>query len=194
MKPYDQQPGESTKNYTAFRCYLDAGPQRSVRMVSRKLAKCKALISRWSSAWQWVSRVRAWEADDARRRQQAEEELALRDARKWAVRQQRVRDDEYDLGQAMLARAREMLAFPLTRKIVREEGRTIIIEPARWQASDVSRMADVAAELVRRSSGLATSRLELGGVDGQPVVAGRVMIVVPANGRDAGQSGEGEKK
>jgi hypothetical protein len=57
---YDRQPGESEKEFTAFRSYLDLGPKRSLAKVGRRLGKSKALMERWSSQWKWVARVKAY--------------------------------------------------------------------------------------------------------------------------------------
>lgn len=57
--PFDRQPRESEEAFTAFRAYLDLGPQRSLAKVGQKSGKCKAM-ERWSSQWRWVSRVEAY--------------------------------------------------------------------------------------------------------------------------------------
>ncbi len=58
--PFDRQPGESEQAFTAFRAYLDLGPNRSLAAVGRQLGKSKALMERWSSQWSWVARVEAY--------------------------------------------------------------------------------------------------------------------------------------
>lgn len=74
---YDRQPGESEKKFTAFRTYLDLGPQRSLAKVGRELGKSKALMERWSSQWSWVSRVEAY-TDHMLRQADLEQERELR--------------------------------------------------------------------------------------------------------------------
>ena len=77
-EPWERQPGESPKAFAAFSVYRDAGPERSVRAVSRELAKSIPLIKRWSSNWDWVERARAWDNDNVRKAKAASEK-AVRD-------------------------------------------------------------------------------------------------------------------
>ena len=67
---WERQQGESIQAYEAFCMYRDMGTDRSrrsvgveggQRSVASRLGKSLTLISRWSSAWQWQERVRAWD-------------------------------------------------------------------------------------------------------------------------------------
>lgn len=60
-EPWERQKGESAQAYEAFVTYRDMGPDRSLRAVGQKLGKSRQLIERWSSAWNWPERVRAYE-------------------------------------------------------------------------------------------------------------------------------------
>lgn len=67
---WERQEGETDKAYEAFALYRDMGASRSVRDVAQKLGKSATLISRWSSANNWVERVSAWDdQEDERRRE-----------------------------------------------------------------------------------------------------------------------------
>ena len=69
---WEQQPGESARAFEAFAVYRDMGPERSVRRVAQQLGKSGALISRWSSAHNWVERARAYDRElDQQARAQA---------------------------------------------------------------------------------------------------------------------------
>jgi len=59
-KPWERQPAETEKAYTAFRAYLDLGPERTLEAVGQKLGKSTTLLEKWSSRWKWVERVRAY--------------------------------------------------------------------------------------------------------------------------------------
>jgi hypothetical protein len=59
--------GESAKAFAALCVYRDLGPQRSLAVVARSLAKSTTLVARWSSQWSWVERVAAWDAQTAQR-------------------------------------------------------------------------------------------------------------------------------
>lgn len=65
--PWERQEGESVKAFEAFTIYLEMGDERSQQAVSRKLAKSRQLISRWSATYRWVERVAAYEADVQRK-------------------------------------------------------------------------------------------------------------------------------
>lgn len=60
-KPWERQKGESAQAYEAFTTYRDMGAERSQQAVSKKLSKSRQLIGRWSSAWNWQERVRAYD-------------------------------------------------------------------------------------------------------------------------------------
>jgi len=63
IQPWEQQPGESTKAFEAFRTYRDMGTERSVRKVSRQLTKSETLLKRWSSAYDWPERAHAYDRE-----------------------------------------------------------------------------------------------------------------------------------
>lgn len=60
-KPWERQKGESAPAYEAFVAYRDMGAERSLQAVAQKLSKSKQLMSRWSRAWNWQERIRAWD-------------------------------------------------------------------------------------------------------------------------------------
>lgn len=76
IRPWDRQPGESSKAYEAFCVYRDAGTERTQLLVENALGKSKALVSRWAGAHDWVARSRAWDSMPARAVQGAYEEMA----------------------------------------------------------------------------------------------------------------------
>lgn len=70
---WERQPNETPKPYEAFTIYRDLGKERTLPKVAEKLGKSLGLISRWSSAYNWVERVNAW--DDEADRQAAQKQL-----------------------------------------------------------------------------------------------------------------------
>lgn len=65
-KPWEQQKGESSKAFEAFKCYLNMGTDRSLRAVAQKLNKSLTVIQRWNSKWGWKDRIRSYENELAR--------------------------------------------------------------------------------------------------------------------------------
>lgn len=187
MKEYLQQPGESARAFAAFRIYLEAGPDRSIRKLGRKLGKNRTTLGNWSSKWHWAERVKAWEADEAERIRQAEIARSNADAAIWAERRAKVKHDEFKLGQDLLARARKMLDHPLMEsKKVKKGGKvTVIIRPANWTTADLARIATTGAALVRNSTGLneGTGGPIKAEDDIAPIAQGKVVIMLPDNGR-----------
>lgn len=64
---WDRLPDESDPAYRAFREYLFLGGERSTAKVAQGLGKSKTLIDRWSSRNRWVARAGAFDAEAARR-------------------------------------------------------------------------------------------------------------------------------
>lgn len=76
IRPWERQKTETPKAYEAFCLYRDMGPQRTLRAVGEQLAKTHAIISRWSSAYGWAERVRAWDSMPVLKTEQAYEDMA----------------------------------------------------------------------------------------------------------------------
>lgn len=77
-RPWDRQPGETSKAYEAFLTYRDQGASRTVRNVAEALGKSETLISGWSSKNNWVSRSAAWDSMPSRKTEEAYEDMAAR--------------------------------------------------------------------------------------------------------------------
>ena len=79
---WDRQSEESDPAFEAFRSYLLMGGERSTAKVARVLGKSKTLIDRWSSRNRWVARAQAFDAEAAKRVDEATlDELAERGRR-----------------------------------------------------------------------------------------------------------------
>jgi hypothetical protein len=78
LKPWDRQPGETSKAYGAFVTYRDMGPERSLERVAHTLGKSTTIMSRWSAAHNWVSRTAAWDSMPGKIMQSAYEDMAAR--------------------------------------------------------------------------------------------------------------------
>ena len=83
--PWERMEGEPPRAFAAFVCYRDMPPaERSHNAVVRNRGKSRAEIGRWSSAWDWVARAAAYDADQDRKRLSVLEDERLTAARRQA--------------------------------------------------------------------------------------------------------------
>ena len=77
---WEKQPGETPRAFEAFACYRDMGVNRSLRKVVQALDKNLTTIAEWSSKYDWVKRVEAWDVEQDRiaRRELIAEQAATR--------------------------------------------------------------------------------------------------------------------
>jgi hypothetical protein len=57
---FEQLPRESDKAFAPFSLYLSLGPERSLAKTAAKLGRSKVLMEKWSSKFDWPSRVAAY--------------------------------------------------------------------------------------------------------------------------------------
>lgn len=158
---WQRQAGESDKAFEAFTYYRDLGPQRSLDKLRLVLPKNRALLGRWSAKWAWVDRCTAY--DDSL----DDKQLILKDnkvdelATDWSIRQTEHRAKEWELSQALLAKAEQMLQWPIAQveniTDVYPDGKTkaiTIIKPSKWGFRDASALIQQADVLARLASGL----------------------------------------
>lgn len=81
INPWERQKGESSQAFEAFSLYLEMGEERSQQAVGKKLSKSRTLISRWSSQWNWVERVRAY-TNEMKRLEYEEAQKGIKEMRK----------------------------------------------------------------------------------------------------------------
>lgn len=182
---FHRRPNEGEKAYAAFKVYCEQGTQRSIRKVARQLAKSATLIKRWAAAHEWAGRVKAWDMDQEERRRKAEDEALKAEAEVWAKRQRQIREQDWQDAQALRAKVRDMLQFPLSHRVVKDDGKEIHIYPAKFTLNNAARMLDVASRLERLAAGLNTDKIEHTGKDDTPLAAatGQVVIVELPPGR-----------
>lgn len=126
-EPWERQDGETARAWEAFCIYRDMGPDRSLRKVVQELNKNLTTIAEWSSKYDWVKRVAAWDAEQDRIARQ-EQTKAIK----------AMRNRHAGMAKAMIVKAGRAL-----QRIPDEE----------IKASDISRMIEVASKLERISRG-----------------------------------------
>lgn len=167
VDPWAQQPGESDLWYSRFLIFLDIpaycrshlrayanwssadNVQRETegkRKVERKLSCVPESWSRYARYWRWEERAKAKDTHD-RLRDSAEARARKKE------RLKQLEDDEWELSQKILKKAEEMASYPLVTQTTSDEGRTIIINPQKWAASDAARYLAIGSEIARRSVG-----------------------------------------
>ncbi len=92
---FEQQPRESSKAFAAFQVYLRMGPQRSLAAVGQQLGKSRVVIERWSSKFDWVSRVQAHAAHLAEVERKAIEARAIEKSVEWEKVHESVKRDAW---------------------------------------------------------------------------------------------------
>jgi hypothetical protein len=186
-KLYDRRPGESARAYQGFKAYCDLGPARSIRKAVRTLGKNKTTLEQWSTRWDWVERSRAWDADAEQRVRDAEAKAMKAEAEKWAKRQIALRDEAYDLGDELIKKAKAMLAYPISKQTVQQDGKTIIVNPTKFSLGAAAKFVEVGEKLRRLAAGVSTENLQHTGPDNQPlpVATGQVVILELPPGRIA---------
>lgn len=153
-EPWERQEDETARAWEAFCIYRDMGPDRSLRKVVQALDKNLTTIGDWSTRYDWVKRVAAWDVEQDRISRQAQmKEIKA------------MRNRHAGMAKAMIVKAGRAL-----QKIPEEE----------LKASDISRMIEVAAKLERISRGDVGDVIEER--DGGEAVS-PVQIYVPDNGR-----------
>jgi multidrug efflux pump subunit AcrA (membrane-fusion protein) len=151
--PTERQPKETAPAYAAFRCYLELGPDRSLAKAGRALGKSKNLMEGWSTKWNWVERVAAFESAAAR----AVDEAQLDERAKRARRQAQIA--------ASHAEAGAMVAGEIGRRI--QKARADGLDP--FKGMSLKTLFALEATLTRaHAQSVVTERLALGMTTDQP--------------------------
>lgn len=164
--PWDQLPDETAKNFAAFCGYRNLGPDRSllkayeiykdIQPGQRSSKNIPPYFAQMSAKFKWVERAKAWDANlEAIKAEEIETAAAL-EARRWAERYEKLREQEFEAGQQLIERAQEMLEYPLVRTETKADGQTVIVVPADWKPADVVAFLNTASKLARMAIGTHT--------------------------------------
>lgn len=153
-KPWERQEGETPKQFEAFVVYMNFGCERSHVKVAEKLGKSANLISRWSSANNWVERAGLW--DDERERIARQEQIK-------EIKKMRERHAKGAV--AMFAKAMEGLKD---------------LKPGDLSPQDIVKMFAESTKIERLSRGDTSEVIE----ERQGEAVDAVQIYIPSNGRE----------
>lgn len=151
---------ESDTAFAAFKQYRDMGPDRSIAKLQEKLGKqptYKRQLSRWSADFSWVKRAEAYDADQDEKAQVLLDAAFKEQGTDWATRQIAHREKTWLLSEKLIQRAERMLKYPLVRKQKSEDGKVVIISPARWAYADINKLIETADKLARLAAEMPTS-------------------------------------
>ncbi len=139
---FDRLPREGVKAFTAFRAYLDLGPQRSLAAVAAKLGKCKFLMERWSRRHNWSGRIAAHVSYIAQVEREAIQSLAREKAIEW----EKVHEDQRIAEWECRNRALKLANLAISRW-EKADGRAGTLE-------GIARLLELASKLGRLASGM----------------------------------------
>ena len=152
-KPWERQENETPKQFEAFVIYRDMGEERSLQNVANQLAKSRQLLTRWSSANNWVERSRAWDNEQDRLLRIEQ----IKDIKK-------MRERHAKIAEAGLLKAAQALKN---------------MNPEDFKPSDIPRFLETCSKLERISRGATSEVIE----ERQGEAVNAVQIYVPDNNR-----------
>lgn len=170
---WEKQPGESHQAFAAFRIFRDLGSQRSMDAAYQRRERSSGVTGgkvtgrwhTWRAQWRWNDRVDAWDRHIDAETRAAAEARARADGERLAEQRSAQRAAELELGDLLLARARQMLTLPVIEQEVEstdpETGRPLHITlkaAPKWSFRDAGRFIDIATQLRRLALDMETSR------------------------------------
>lgn len=161
---FEQQPRESDKAFAAFSLYLSLGPERSLAVVAKKLQKSVTLLGRWSSKFDWPSRLQAHAAHLAIVEREALEATVRGKAAEWEAREQQLRETEWSMHERAIEAAKRGLDAYMAR------------EKVYANLADIARMLEIASKLGRLATGLGDGERRKG--DDLPAVRVEVTVAL----------------
>lgn len=185
---WDRKEGESAQAFTAFRTYLEMGQERSIRAAycahsgKKDASQASGRWKKWAKQFDWEWRARDYDLHMERVKQQAAEKEAAEKERQWFRRKDESREHGWQLGNQLLAKAEQMLKFPLlaqesdqvVEKRLHSDGteyevviNRTIIKPTEWNFLSMVRMAEAGYKLIQLAVGLPTEHTAIAAPAGE---------------------------
>lgn len=168
LKEWEQQPEETKAAYLAFRQYLQLGTERTIvaaYRAHRRKPNAKQATGTWNlwvDRWKWQRRAVAYDREQERIEEQARLKAADAEAKLWARRTREHRERMARVGQLLVEKGEQMLGYPLSRqKVVGADGKTTIVEPAKWGFRDSATLVDTGNKLLQLATGGLTDHVKV---------------------------------
>lgn len=172
-QPWDRQPGETERAYSAFKIWLDTDPPSdrsyigAYRTLTGRLQALQppAYFREWVIKYHWGARALQRDNYFAQIAQESVLKAIAAKAKKWAERQEQIAEDDYQDGAAGRKKFREMIAAPtfkqtITNEEIAPDGRTIIrhitLEPVGFTFAQAAQLFKIASERQRLAAEMAT--------------------------------------
>lgn len=173
--------GESRQAFRAFKTYIEMGEDRSYRKVAHRLGCSETNIEKFAARWEWQKRLHLLMAEEAERDAAAEKQARLEFARKREAMRLNHESRMLRLADGIYERLEQFQKLPIVKSSKTEEikdakgntiAQTIIVEPSGMNWSSFARAFAELDTRVRLALGMATTKAELTGKDGAPLLAG----------------------
>ena len=170
-KPWEQQPEESPTAYRAALIFFGLGYSRTIesawiafsreRIATGALPGRKTSVSdrpsgsfyRWYTNFDWLNRASAFDSEKIRLERVARDKAEVAERADWARKITQQRKDGWEVGNALLVRAMQMLDWPMeevtTTEVDPVTGNPVAVTkvPAKWTLRDAVIFIKAAAEL-----------------------------------------------
>lgn len=159
----DRPPVENARARRAYEEYRAMGPGRSAARLAEMYRDLRnagewvpsaslATLNRWKGLFDWDARVIADDRATALEQNQRNLETWEKARIDWRKRM-------LGTGERMMARAEEMLQWPIAERTIDRDGQTVILKPGRWNFGTVAQMAEAADRMVRLAAEMETQRV-----------------------------------
>lgn len=164
LEPWEQQPNEGDRAYTAFCAYRALGPRRGLRQIARKVTRdgetvtiqqgeaSLTHIAAWSKAWNWPARAHKYD-------------VYLLELDRKTIEEERADALQRHLRTSRLIQDRAM------RRLVGVEGDNpvLALDPGKLTAPEVLRYIEIGQKLERLALGEPDTIQQHQGPDGEPL-------------------------
>lgn len=162
LKPWHRRPAEPPKAYAVFKTYCKLGAGRSLILLAHRLGCSLNNVKKWSVRWDWVERSRHWDSRMAEAEQEAQERVRAEESAKWERRRMEAAEANWDRAQRVAVKAEEMLKGNLYEQSLDKDGKTVVIQPAKWTMATAGALLKLAAELQAAALGEAMGEADDG--------------------------------